>query len=59
MKATVSGLMASRAVSRSLKGKWRNPGSMGSKPILILSCPVADMLPSVLPWKDLLNVSTS
>ena len=26
---------------------------MGSKPILILSCPVADMLPSVLPWKDL------
>lgn len=52
MKATVSGLMASRAVSRSLKGKWRNPGSMGSKPILILSCPVADMLPSVLPWKD-------
>ncbi len=28
----------------SLKGKWRNPGSMGSKPILILSCPVADII---------------
>jgi hypothetical protein len=57
--AAVFGPTAAAAAARSLNGTCENPGTIGWKPFLILSCPVAAIAARLRPWKELIAVMTS
>ncbi len=57
--AMVFGVIAASIAARSLNATWTKPGSSGSKPCLILSCPVAVSVAIVRPWKEFFAVMIS